>query len=121
MNICLDNLTMNCSETDDNGVINEDTIFQFRQDGSHVHATYRGGRIEHGFLVGINTGQTFEFRYCQIETDGTLNGGASQCKLRLNEASLVQIIEEFEWETRPGGGRNVIQEIPTGISQKTNA
>ncbi len=102
---------MNAVETDENGVIGKETIFHFHQTGSHVHAEYRGGKIEHGFLVGINHGQSLEFRYCQLESDGTLNGGASTCELKINEASLVQIIENFEWESRLRGRRNVIQEL----------
>ena len=109
--INLNDLTMNAVETDANGVIGVDTLFHFHQTGQQVHAEYRGGKIEHGYLVGINQGKTLKFRYCQLESDGTLNGGASDCELNLSDDALVQIIEHFEWESRPGNGRNVIQEI----------
>jgi len=110
--INLDGLRMNAAETDGNGVIGVDTIFHFHQEGANVHAEYSGGRISKGYLVGIVQGSKFEFRYCQLETDGTLNGGHSHCDLVRSEDSLVQIIEHFEWESRPGGGRNVIQQLP---------
>ena len=72
---------------------------------------YSGGRIERGFLVGVVAGSSFEFRYCQLEAGGVLNGGESKCELRITEDSKVQIVEHFEWASRPGGGRNVIQEV----------
>ena len=110
-NINLNNLTMNAVETDENGVIGIETIFNFHQDGEYVHAEYRGGKIERGYLVGINRNNILEFRYCQLESGGILNGGSSTCELKLSEDSLIQIIENFEWESRPGSGRNVIQEL----------
>ena len=111
MEFNLHNLRMNAVETDENGVIDERTIFEFRQEGRSVHAEYSGGRIERGFLVGVIAGSSFEFRYCQLEAGGVLNGGESKCELRITEDSKVQIVEHFEWASRPGGGRNVIQEV----------
>ncbi len=111
MEFNLNDLRMNAVETDENGVIDERTIFEFRQEGQSVHAEYSGGKIERAFLVGIVTGNVFEFRYCQLEVGGVLNGGASKCELRVDEQSRLQIVEHFEWASRPGGGRNVIQQI----------
>ena len=112
--ISLDGLRMNAVETDPNGVIGVETIFKFRQTGSRVYAEYAGGKIDQGYLVGVVDGAAFEFRYCQLEVDGSLNGGVSQCELARGEDSLIQIIEHFEWESRPGKGRNVFQELKSG-------
>ena len=106
----LDGLIMNAVETDPNGVIGIETIFRFRQTDEYVDAEYSGGQIQKGYLVGIVDGTAFRFRYCQLETSGTLNGGCSECQLELADG-LVRIVEHFEWESREGGGRNVIQEI----------
>lgn len=112
--ISLNGLTMNAVETDPNGVIDERTIFKFKQHGEEVYAEYAGGNIVKGYLVGNYRSSCLEFRYCQLEIGGVLNGGSSKCEVRLNEQSMVQIIENFEWESRQGGGRNVIQELPSG-------
>lgn len=69
-----------------------------------------GGRIRKGFLVGVIHGSEFQFRYCQLEVDGTLNGGKSNCVLECIN-NLTRIVENFEWESKPGGGRNVIQQM----------
>lgn len=106
----LDGLVMRAVETDPNGVISAETTFEFKQSGTTVLAEYKGGRIQAGNLIGTISIDKLEFRYCQIQTDGTLDGGVSHCELKY-ENGFVQIIEHFNWESRDGQGRNVIQAI----------
>ena len=108
----LDGLQMNAVQTAPNGVINRDTIFRFTQERDTVWASYAGGRIVRGFLVGVVQDTRLTFHYCQSETGGTLNSGHSRCELQYNADGLVQIIEHFEWASRAGTGMNIIQEIP---------
>ena len=109
--INLDGLRMNAVDTDDSGVSDADTLFEFHQEGANVWATYAGGSVARGYLVGIVRGAELEFRYCQMEADGALDGGHSNCVLKRNRDGLVQIVEFFEWASRPGSGTNVIQEL----------
>lgn len=104
-------LKMNAVETDPNGVINEHTIFTFEQDEDIVYAQYVGGEIIRGQLIGRITDDKLHFRYCQIDTDGNLDGGESYCDLQYSDDGLIQIIENFQWESRDEQGRNVIQEM----------
>ena len=106
----LDGLVMNAVETDPNGVIGIDTFFHFRQEGQYVNAEYSGGRVNKGYLVGIVKGDGLRFRYCQLESDASLNGGESKCDLERKDG-LIRIVEHFQWESREGGGQNVLQEI----------
>lgn len=106
----LDGLRMNAVHTDGNGVIDERTIFCFSQTGSRVKAEYQGGEIDQGYLIGVVQGATLEFRYCQIDRQGQLDGGHSHCELR-RSGGLVEIVEHFDWGSRPGGGTNVIRQL----------
>ncbi|MDX1395872.1 MAG: hypothetical protein R3195_15925 [Gemmatimonadota bacterium] len=110
MNISLAGLTATAVETDPNGVIGPETVFHFRQEDDRVWVHYEGGRIDRGYLVGLIDRDQLRFRYCQIESDGTLNGGVSVCELDVDSTGRRLIIERFEWESRDGGGRNVIRE-----------
>lgn len=110
--INLDGLRMNAVDTGDSGLVNAETVFEFHQQGHSVWATYGGGSVARGYLVGNVTGTTLEFRYCQMGTDGSLDGGHSNCVIKRNRDGLVQIVEFFEWASRPGSGTNVIQELP---------
>jgi hypothetical protein len=78
----LDALTMNPVRTAPNGAVGVETLFRFHQTAECVHATYSGGRVQHGYLVGIVHGERFELRYCQMHTDGSIDGGQSTCELR---------------------------------------
>jgi hypothetical protein len=107
----LNNLKMNVIQTAPNGVINKDTIFVFSQDGCQVWAEYSGGRVIRGYLVGILKGSQLQFRYCQMEEGDVLNGGVSNCKVLISKDGFIQIVEEFQWESKEGTGVNIIQEI----------
>ncbi len=108
--ISLNGLKMNAVKTAPNGVINHETYFDFHQDDDKVWAEYSGGKIVRAYLVGVVTGSTLKFRYCQLDTSGQLNGGHSECEIKISDTGLVQIVEHFEWESQPGGGVNIIQE-----------
>ena len=110
MSYSLDGLQMNAVHTASTGVVNAETIFEFHQTGSHVHASYAGGRVVRGFLVGKVEGARLEFRYCQLHEDGELDGGHSVCELQRSDEGLLQIVEHFDWDG--GQGTNVIQELP---------
>ena len=108
----LDGLQMNAVQTAANGVIDRDTLFRFTQEQDTVWASYAGGRIVRGFLVGVVQGGHLAFHYCQLEIGGTLNSGHSRCELQRNADGLVQIIEHFQWASGAGTGLNIIQQIP---------
>lgn len=110
MQFNLDGLKMNAIKTDPNGIIGPETIFSFTQKNNVVRAEYSGGRIQHGYLIGILNGSKLHFRYCQLQTTGELDSGESNCELRF-ENNLIQIIENFAWESRPGTGQNIIQQL----------
>ncbi|MEZ5428999.1 MAG: hypothetical protein R2747_22325 [Pyrinomonadaceae bacterium] len=113
MNWRLDGLIANVPQTAPNGAVNEETIFRFRQKENRVWAEYAGGLIERGYLVGLVTGNRFVFRYCQMQFDGTFDGGKSDCRLERSPEGLVRIVENFEWASRPGEkGTNIIQQLP---------
>ena len=113
MTIHLDGVRMNAITTAPGGFVNASTIFEFHERGSEVWAEYSGGRIARGFLVGTRDGKSLSFRYCQRQTDGVLDGGASTCEIRRRDA-LVRIVERFTWASREGSGENILQELPAG-------
>ena len=108
----LNGIRMNVAETDPDGVVNHETIFEFIQEGSIVTAKYEGGKIEKGFLAGTLKENTLNFTYCQMQKDGTLDNGISQCEVSKDANGKVQLTEHFEWKSRPGvKGKNVFREM----------
>ncbi|WP_298793140.1 hypothetical protein [uncultured Allomuricauda sp.] len=110
--ISLNNIRMNVVQTSANGVVNEQTIFNFSQIENVVQANYSGGRITKGFLVGKIHGTILEFSYCQLQTDGQLDYGFSTSELSLNANGKIRLVENFEWKSRDGqSGVNIFQEL----------
>ena len=109
--ISLDNIVMNVTHTDGIGVVNKDTYFNFKQEENIVTANYSGGGIVKGFLIGKLNNDKFEFRYAQLQTDGKLDGGYSNCEVNILEDGRVQVVEHFQWESREGTGTNIFEEI----------
>lgn len=110
MPISLDGLRMHVIRTAELGVVNADTIFEFHQQASEVWADYAGGGVRRGSLIGTLEGATLTFRYCQLQSDGKLDGGSSVCEVS-EQQGRIRIVERFQWESRPGGGENVFEEI----------
>jgi hypothetical protein len=109
----LDKVKMNVIKTAETGVVNHETIFYFSQDGDQVSAEYQGGKIQLGFLVGkLTADDRLVFTYCQLQKDGKLDNGISDCELFKNEDGKFILMERFEWKSRPGEfGTNIFQEI----------
>lgn len=111
--ISLDRIQMNVVKTDACGVVNHQTIFHFAQKNESVEAYYTGGKILKGFLIGrfVKENQLI-FSYCQMQTDGTIDHGQSECVVSKDGDGKVVLTEHFEWASRPGEcGINIFKEL----------
>jgi len=107
----LNNVKMNVIETAGNGVVNELTIFTFSQTDNFVSATYSGGQILKGYLVGTLDQDKLSFSYCQLQTNGKMDNGQSECDV-LIEDEKIRLVEHFTWASRNGEtGTNIFQEL----------
>src|SRR5258708_8549729 len=98
--ITFENLRMNVIQTAPNGVVNELTIFTFSQNGSFVSATFSGGLIFKGHLVGKIHNDKLLFSYCQIQIDGKIDNGQSECEITAGENGKIRLIENFKWASK---------------------
>jgi hypothetical protein len=93
------------------GVIDRATLFQFAEHDRVVTASYEGGRVRHGYLIGLRSANRLEFRYLQIDDAGVIDSGSSTCELTILPDGRVRLTEHFTWATRDGAGTNVIEEV----------
>lgn len=99
---------MIATQTAPNGVVNEQTVFSFRQFDRRVLASYAGGKVKRGMLAGkVDQGQLL-FSYAQEDITGKVQGGSSECEIRLLPDGRIQLQEHFEWPE--GKGLNIIEE-----------
>lgn len=94
------------------GVATTDTTFTYAEHEGVVTATYEGGTIRRGFLVGTRTGDSLDFRYVQLHADGSTASGHCVTELELLPDGRVRLNETWEWESQPGRGRSVAEELP---------
>ena len=107
----LENMTMRVVQTSPLGVINQQTLFHFRQKKNRVLARYAGGRIDRGYLLGEVQGNHLQFRFVQLQSDGRLDHGKSNCQIIRSEEGKVRLTEHFSWGSRKGTGQNIMEEI----------
>lgn len=94
------------------GEVTADTVFEYHERDGQVWADYRGGAVVRGFLVGVRAGDTLDIRYVQLNGDGQTSGGHCVSTVRTLPDGRLRLEETWEWESRPGGGTSVVEELP---------
>ncbi|GMN09562.1 hypothetical protein MTsPCn9_16050 [Croceitalea sp. MTPC9] len=110
----LNNIKMNVTKTAKDGIVNQETIFHFKQSGKTVDASYFGGKIKKGYLVGLLEDSILKFSYCQLRITGETDHGISKCRLSKDpNTSKIMMTESFKMQTENSNdtGTNVFMEI----------
>ena len=108
--ISFDGKTFRVTNTAPNGLVNDKTIFYFQHIGNLITATYKGGRVKTGFLIGKLHEGKLEFQYSQMHDDESLNGGYSVCEIQFTEDGRIKLVEHFEWSDGQKG-TNILEEL----------
>jgi hypothetical protein len=93
------------------GVATTETTFHYSEDEDVVTATYEGGTIRKGFLVGTRSRDTLDFRYAQLHYDGSTATGHCETQLELLDDGRVRLNERWAWDSRPGSGNSIAEEL----------
>ena len=73
-----------------NGEVNEETIFNYHQNGSYIWAEYSGGKIIKGFLVGyITEDEKLYFHYEHINNDKIIRTGKCESEAKINSDAQI--------------------------------
>ncbi len=110
--LSLNGIKMHVVSTAEAGEVNRDTIVDFVQEGSVISARYAGGKVKLGYLVGTIDGAKGAFRYAQVDIDGRIDGGSSSFEIERPDTGKLRLVEHFKWDSRPGSGTNVFEELP---------
>ncbi len=95
-----------------NGDSDPDTRFHYRQEGARVWATYSGGRVRFGSLVGVGDAEgRLDLRYHQVDPSGALRTGACLTTPEVLPDGRIRLIEEWHWTNGDrSSGRSVLEE-----------
>lgn len=100
-------------ENSASGEVGPETIFNYRQDGDVVSATYEGGGVRSGVLIATSDGEgNLDARYGHVNASGGLMTGECRTKPEALPDGRLRLHEEWRWTSGDGSsGRSVVEEI----------
>ncbi|OLB76525.1 MAG: hypothetical protein AUI14_18540 [Actinobacteria bacterium 13_2_20CM_2_71_6] len=93
------------------GEVTPDTVFEYGERAGEVWASYSGGPIHRGYLVGTRDQDRITLRYVQLNADGQTSSGRCTSTVAMLPDGRLRLTEAWEWESRPGSGTSVVEEL----------
>ena len=109
--VSLDGRTLVGVENASSGDVGTETRFRFKQTVNRIHAQYSGGAVVSGHLLGTLHGDQWEIRYVQLNEGGETACGHSIGEVSVLDDGRVRVEDEWEWESKPGHGESVLEEV----------
>ena len=111
--ISYDNKKFKSIQNSESGEVSSETIFHYGQKGDIIWATYGGGSIMLGNLIGkVDTDGKIDMRYQHISMDGTFKTGKCISTPEILESGKIRLHENWEWTSGlEGKGASIVEEI----------
>ena len=98
--INLNGKTFQSLSNTENGEVSSETLFYYYQEGQIVCATYEGGSILKGTLLGkFISKDEIEFNYQHISKDDELKAGHCKSKILIQDDGKIKLEESWQWFT----------------------
>ena len=86
------------TETSDSSQASPDTIFKYEQNGAMVTATYAGGNIRFGQIIGyVDDEGILNMRYQHLDSEGELKTGWCITTPELLPSGKIRLHEKWKW------------------------
>lgn len=86
-------------QNSDNGQVNTETIFNYKQDDNLVTADYFGGSIKYGKIIAELKGDQLNMLYQCFTTDNQLKAGKALAQIELTESGKIKLYLNWQWLT----------------------
>lgn len=86
-------------QNSDNGQVNTETIFNYKQDDNLVTADYFGGTIKYGKIIAALKGDELNMLYQCLTTDNQLKAGKALAQIMHTENGKIKLSLDWEWLT----------------------
>lgn len=95
------------------GEVDADTVFDYRQEGNLVWATYRGGPIRFGTLIAtVDADGGLDMRYQHLNRDGALMTGVCTSTPEVLPDGRLRLHERWQWTSGDrSSGSSIVEEI----------
>lgn len=92
---------------------NFETIFKYEQKDALITATYSGGDIRLGHLIGlVNTDGSLNMRYHHVNRDDVLMTGICHTLPEILEDGRLRLHESWQWTSDPKtNGTSILEEL----------
>jgi len=96
-----------------NGEVSSKTIFNYKQEGNILTATYSGGEIVKGTLIGIvKDDGSIHFRYNHVNVRNEIRGGQCYSTPETLPNGRIRLHEKWKWtDTDQTEGKSIIEEV----------
>ena len=84
-------------ENSENGKVNSETIFEYKQDGDLVTADYFGGTVRYGKIIAELKDNKLKMLYLCLTTDNELKAGRADAEISLTENNKIKLKLNWEW------------------------
>ncbi|WP_427452763.1 n-acetylglutamate synthase [Litorimonas sp. WD9-15] len=90
-----------------------DTIFKYEQVGDMVTATYSGGQVRYGHLIGqVRPDGKLDMRYHHMDRMGQLRTGVCLTTPEVLDSGRLRLHEDWQWTCGSHSkGQSVLEEI----------
>lgn len=97
----------------ENGEVDNQTVFEYHQDGNVLWADYSGGEILKGQLLGtVDSNGELDFYYQHVNQQNQIRVGKCHSIPRILENGKIELSEEWQWLNGDmSKGSSVIREI----------
>ncbi|OEJ99224.1 hypothetical protein A8C32_08625 [Flavivirga aquatica] len=91
------NKTFSLIENSENGKVDSETIFKYKQEGHLVTADYYGGTIKYGKIIAHLSNNTLNMLYQCITTENELKAGKAIAQISLTKDNKMKLKLNWEW------------------------
>jgi len=111
--INLNNKKFRSVSNTDNGEVDEATIFEYHQNGKIIWATYSGGSIEFGTLMGtMDENGVISFNYQHYNNDDEYKIGKCVSTPQILSNNKIRYYEKWQWlNGDKSSGESIIEEV----------
>ena len=86
-------------QNSDNGQVDTDTIFNYKQEDNLVTADYFGGTIKYGKIIAELKNDELTMLYQCFTTENELKAGKAVAQISLTENGKIKLSLNWEWLT----------------------
>ena len=91
------NKTFVLIENSENGTVNAETVFEYKQVADLVTADYSGGTIRYGKIIARLNGDKLDMLYQCITTNDELKAGKAVAQISYNDNNKIKLKLNWEW------------------------